>query len=296
MNRMITIKAKQNTGLWKSPYASDGVGSVDVSEGYVYHVIKVIGTVNDLAQVKLSHGGGIWYIKPAAFERLSRPNDDGLEDGELLFRPERAVAGPPRRSVQIAEATPLCPLEEPQEAQKRPMPPVYFSQLDNGDQSNRTCFSSSCAMLAKWYKPDSIEDDLEYLAIVNRYGDTTQVQAQLDALWSLGLKAEFNKTWSCGGLCREVSGKDARPIVFAILHRGNYKKPTGGGHYALAYGADWSTHEILVHDPYYADYQWIEGKYGSTEPGRSQRWHFECLKHRFSVNGAHDGWVVFIPE
>ena len=295
---MKKIRARKPTALYKTPYwQNDDIQ--DVEKGKVYYIAKTMGIANGLTQVELGYSAGVRWVC--------------MEDWEAVGEKTNKI---PARTIQTIDNGPNCPLEaalradravedgKPQSQsndaprpQKRPYPPIYFTQLDNGPElAHRTCFSSSCAMLAKWYKPDSIQDDMEYLDIVNRYGDTTQVQAQLDALWSLGLKAEFNKNWSCGGLCREVSGKDSRPIVFALLHRGNYKKPTGGGHYALAYGADWNKHEIIVHDPYFADYQWIEGKYGSDKPGRSQRWHFDCLKHRFSVNGAHDGWVVFIPE
>ena len=52
-------------------------------------------------------------------------------------------------------------------------------------QRDRTCFSSSCAMLLEAIKPGTLKGangDDQYLAVVQRFGDTTDAKAQLRAL------------------------------------------------------------------------------------------------------------------
>ena len=68
----------------------------------------------------------------------------------------------------------------------------YFKQLDNETGTGyRECFSSAAAMVAAFYK--KVRTDDEYNKIRAKYGDTTSVEAQIAALESLGLKAEFRK-------------------------------------------------------------------------------------------------------
>ena len=55
-------------------------------------------------------------------------------------------------------------------------------------------------MLAKFLKPNALGDgknaDDEYLARVNKYGDSTDANAQIRALAYLGIKAEFRQNLS----------------------------------------------------------------------------------------------------
>ena len=73
----------------------------------------------------------------------------------------------------------------------------YFRQLDNKTgMGYRECFSSAAAMVAAYYK--KVRTDDEYNAIRAQFGDTTSVEAQLAALRSLGLEAEFRKDGDAG--------------------------------------------------------------------------------------------------
>lgn len=72
--------------------------------------------------------------------------------------------------------------------------PQFYSQRDNGAQADRTCFTSSCAMLAKQVLPKALSGsnaDLQHLARVQRFGDTTNAEAQLRALAELGITARL---------------------------------------------------------------------------------------------------------
>ena len=67
-----------------------------------------------------------------------------------------------------------------------------FQQRDSEQpsQRDRTCFSSSCAMLLEAIKPGTLKGpngDDTYLAVVQRFGDSTDAKAQIRALAHLSL-------------------------------------------------------------------------------------------------------------
>jgi hypothetical protein len=74
------------------------------------------------------------------------------------------------------------------------LPVPYFSQRDSvTGQGDRMCFSSTCAMAAQFLKPGCLagagQPDDRHLAVVQRFGDTTNLQAQATALERLGIQA-----------------------------------------------------------------------------------------------------------
>jgi hypothetical protein len=94
------------------------------------------------------------------------------------------------------------PAEVPTGASDRPYPLMgvpYFQQRDSAQlsQRDRTCFTSSCAMLLEALKPGTLQGangDDQYLAVVQRYGDTTDANAQLQALAHYGVAARLVQT------------------------------------------------------------------------------------------------------
>ncbi len=106
----------------------------------------------------------------------------------------------------------------------------YFYQLDNqSNQGNRECFSSSCAMIAAFYK--KVKTDDEYNKIRSKFGNTTDSAAQLKALQSLGLKAKFINNGSATIIENEI--RNNRPVACGWLHKGPVSKPTGDGHWGV---------------------------------------------------------------
>jgi GH24 family phage-related lysozyme (muramidase) len=130
-----------------------------------------------------------------------------------------------------------------------PLSVPWFSQLDSStDQARRMCFSSSCAMLVAFLRPGVLSGangDDQYLQRVRRYGDTTDPDAQIKALASYGIEAEFSKQASL----RTIEAKIAAgiPVPCGYLHRGPVEKPAGGGHWLIVIGHT-PTH-LIVHDP-----------------------------------------------
>jgi hypothetical protein len=94
----------------------------------------------------------------------------------------------------------------------------YFKQLDNETGTGyRECFSSAAAMVAAFYK--KVRTDDEYNKVRAKYGDTTSVEAQIAALESLGLKAEFRKDGDADMVELEIEA--GRPVLVGWLHAGN---------------------------------------------------------------------------
>jgi hypothetical protein len=114
-----------------------------------------------------------------------------------------------------------------------PLSVKWQSQLDNKSGTGyRECFSSSCAMLAMhWGK---VTNDDAYNAIRSKYGDSTDAQAQLLALRSLGLKANFRTDGNPASLEAEIGA--GRPVAVGWLHHGPVSGPSGGGHWSVVVG------------------------------------------------------------
>ena len=114
-----------------------------------------------------------------------------------------------------------------------PLKVLWQSQLDNASGTGyRECFSSSCAMLAMhWNK---VANDDAYNAIRSKYGDSTDAQAQLLALRSLGLKANFHTDGTPAKLEAEIDA--GRPVAVGWLHHGPVSGPSGGGHWSVVTG------------------------------------------------------------
>ena len=171
---------------------------------------------------------------------------------------------------------------------KSPLKVPYFAQNDNASGSgSRECFSSSCAMLAAFY--GKVKGDDEYNRIRTKYGDTTSLTAQLNALTSLGLKPAFATTGSPGDLKKEIDA--GRPVAVGWLHKGPSFSPSGGGHWSVVVGYT-DTHFIL-HDPNgEADLQ--NGDYVSHVGGQAVSYSYKNFLPRWNVEGPASGWYLTV--
>lgn len=162
----------------------------------------------------------------------------------------------------------------------------YQYQNDNASgQGYRECFSSSCAMVANFWGK-TLNDDV-YNRVRARYGDTTDSNAQLSALRSLGLDARLVTNANTGVLEAEL--KAGRPVPVGWLHKGNNWNPTGGGHWSVAIGFD-DTHWIL-HDPN-GEADLINGGYANHTNGKAIRYSKVNFNRRWCVSGTSDGWAI----
>lgn len=168
---------------------------------------------------------------------------------------------------------------------RNPLNVKWQSQLDNKSGAGyRECFSSSCAMLAMfWGKVAS--DDI-YNTIRAKYGDTTSAEAQLSALRSLGLKANFHTT----GIPRALEGEiDAgRPVAAGWLHKGPVGAPSGGGHWSVVIGyteAAW-----IQNDPN-GEALLVQGGYSKNTKGAGVVYSRKNWNPRWMPGGS-GGWYL----
>jgi hypothetical protein len=183
----------------------------------------------------------------AALEWLVDHEPEALLEGGPLWRlwstaPAEAAGG-------VAEA--------PTGASDRPHPhpnPLvgvpHFQQRDSAQlsQRDRTCFSSSCAMLLEALKPGTLpgsNGDDHYLVVVQRYGDTTDAGAQLQALAHYGVTARLVHDADFQLLEQQIAG--GIPVPCGTIHRGPVHRPTGSGHWLIVVGH--SPTQLLVNDP-----------------------------------------------
>ena len=114
------------------------------------------------------------------------------------------------------------------------------------------CFSSSCAMAAAFIKPGCLsgkgQADDHYHQLVQRFGDSTNAAAQVQALGCLGIRAQFRTNGDSKALIQQLTKGIPCPVGW--LHHGIAAAPSGGGHWSLVVGWDPNTQQFLMHDPY----------------------------------------------
>ena len=167
----------------------------------------------------------------------------------------------------------------------------YFSQRDSQvkGQANRMCFSSSCAMLAAYLKPNALRganaDDL-YLAKVFQYGDTTDANAQIAALNFYGIKAKLIKNADFETIKKQIDR--GIPVPCGFLHHGTAAQPSGSGHWLCVIG--YTPAAVIVHDPF-GEFDVPNGNYISSK-GARQAYSKKNWGPRWMVEGPKTGWAI----
>lgn len=168
---------------------------------------------------------------------------------------------------------------------RNPLTVRWQSQLDNASGTGyRECFSSSCAMLALYW--GKVVGDDAYNAIRAKYGDSTDAQAQLSALRSLGLRADFHTDGNPRVLEAEIDA--GRPVAVGWLHHGPASKPSGGGHWTVVIGytdAAW-----IQNDPN-GEASLVGGGYTNNTKGGGVVYSRKNWNPRWMVNGS-GGWYL----
>ncbi|QNI79200.1 hypothetical protein SynRS9909_01212 [Synechococcus sp. RS9909] len=164
-----------------------------------------------------------------------------------------------------------------------------FNQRDSAQlsQRDRTCFSSSCAMLLEAIKPGTLKGangDDQYLAVVQHLGvaddeqrtsgDTTDANAQLRALAHFGVTARMVQNADFQLIVQQINRGILVPCGY--IHRGPVERPTGSGHWLIVYGHT-PTH-VVVNDP------WGEPDliHGTTLNVKGMGLRFSRLNYRFA--------------
>lgn len=169
----------------------------------------------------------------------------------------------------------------------------YFSQRDNYRDANRTCFSSSCAMLCKFLRPNAIKNDDDYIKEVFKRGDTTDAAVQIQTLKHFGISARFATNLSFDSLDSQLA--KGIPIPIGILHHGPSSAPSGGGHWLIVIGKEPDNNApggcyYVVNDPW-GEIDNASGTYPSTD-GKRKKYSRNLLKARWTVEGPNSGWGI----
>ena len=168
---------------------------------------------------------------------------------------------------------------------RNPLPVKWQSQLDNKSGTGyRECFSSSCAMLAMYW--GKVASDDAYNAVRSRYGDTTDAQAQLLALRSLGLKADFHTDGKALTLEQEINA--GRPVAVGWLHHGPSFEPSGGGHWSVVIG--YTNDAWVMNDPN-GEANLVAGGYTPNTKGAGLKYSRKNWNPRWMPGGA-GGWYL----
>jgi len=178
----------------------------------------------------------------------------------------------------------------------------YFTQNDNETGTGyRECFSSAAAMVAAFY--GKIDSDDEYNRIRSQFGDTTSVMAQIQALESLGLSAQFRKDGDSDLIEMEI--EMGRPVLVGWLHRGDVllgEAPqcdgVGCGHWSVISGyagKNSNDPEWIMQDPRGLP-DMVRGGHKNPYLGRNVRVRQSEFYPRWSVEGPQTGWVILVDE
>ena len=206
---------------------------------------------------------------------------------------EAVLAGLERR--RAAEVALFCGEQRLQTpAQQKPNTPLkvpYYSQRDStvAGQANRMCFSSSCAMLVSYLRPGAITGaaaDDQYLKTVLRFGDTTDVNAQLKALAHYGVKARFAQDGGWDDLQKQLNRNV--PVPCGFLHHGSSAAPSGGGHWLTVIGLTGG--HVLVNDPF-GEMDVVNGIYLNSK-GAGIAYSRKNWGPRWLVEGTRSGWCI----
>jgi GH24 family phage-related lysozyme (muramidase) len=164
----------------------------------------------------------------------------------------------------------------------------YELQHDNRSGAGyRECFSSSAAMVARFH--GKVANDDAYNAIRQRFGDTTDAMAQVKALNSLGLVAQFRTNATVELLEAELEA--GRPVMVGWLHHGPASRPTGGGHWSVVVGM---TPKAFVHNDPNGEADLVNGGYVNTTAGRNVAYSRQNWLRRWLPDGPSSGWCITV--
>jgi hypothetical protein len=163
----------------------------------------------------------------------------------------------------------------------------YFSQLYNSSGTGyRECFSSSCAMVAKFW--GRVASDDGYNAIRARFGDTTDVNAQIATLKELGLSARLKTNADAAWLEQQL--REGRPVAVGWFHQGPLSRLVKvGGHWSVVIGC---TPEAWIHNDPNGEARMVNGGYANHTGGAGVLYSRLNWGQRWEADGPRTGWAL----
>jgi len=224
-----------------------------------------------------------WYKD---YKQYKGCNNAGTRDDAARWLVKEGYATDPTYAekliVLMNQHSGLTPTPKPKERILK-VPYEYQLGPDDGAQGYRQCFSSSCAMVARYY--GKISGDYEYNKLRARFGDTTDPKAQIAALKALGLTATFEMDGTIEELESEIT--NGYPMPVGWLHKGPVSNPTGTGHWSVVVGFT-PTH-IIMNDSY-GEANLVAGGYVSNKGGAGVAYSRKNWLPRWLIEGNDTGW------
>jgi len=185
-------------------------------------------------------------------------------------------------------------------AQKAVVP--YVHQMEFKYKGYRRCLDASAAMVALLY--GKVKTAEEYGEVRKRFGDTTDVRAQVRTLREIGLNAEFRN--DADGALVEAEIASGRPVLVGWLHKGNLLRghppmcdSYSCGHWSVLVGFEGTEStgdaQWVMHDPMGApDIE--RGGHPNRYGGKNVRVQRGTFKQRWQVEGPGSGWVILVDD
>ena len=182
------------------------------------------------------------------------------------------------------------PPKEPLKSTEKTLKVPWFSQLDSATaHGRRMCFSSSCAMLVEYMHPGTLRGpngDDQYLQRVLKFGDTTNPIAQIQALQSYEVSAEYVRDADFSVIEQQIDA--GFPVPCGYLHRGHISAPKGGGHWLTVVG--YTKDSVVVHDPF-GELDLINGVFHANA-AHYAHYSRKNFGKRWMVEGPKTGWAI----
>ncbi len=250
-----------------------------------------LGAVKDSTlRRRINAGEGGTAVIPQELPKWNKSNGAPLEGltRRRAAEVELFIGKPPAQQQQPIKLSPSSHFSSapPAPAHANPLPVAWENQNDNASGTGyRECFSSSCAMLARFW--GKVANDDAYNVIRGRYGDSTNAQAQLAALRSLGLTANFATNGDRSDLEAEI--KAGRPVAVGWLHHGSVSAPSGGGHWTVVIGY---TESAAIHNDPNGEADLAAGGYTANTNGAGQHYSWKNWLPRWEADGPGSGWLL----
>ena len=185
-------------------------------------------------------------------------------------------------------------------AQKAVVP--YVHQMEFKYKGYRRCLDASAAMLALMY--GKVKSAEEYGEVRKRFGDTTDVRAQVRTLREIGLNAEFRN--DADGALVEAEIASGRPVLVGWLHKGNMLRghppmcdSYSCGHWSVLVGFEGTEStgdaQWVMHDPMGAP-RIERGGHETRYGGKNVKVPRGTFKQRWQVEGPGSGWVILVDD
>lgn len=165
----------------------------------------------------------------------------------------------------------------------------FFDQKDNGPEGWRQCQTSSIAMCLKYFKKENINDDTDYVKIMQKYGDTTSSNTHLAALKELNVPVEFKRTLDAEDI--KIQIRKGKPVPVGVLHKGLADQPMGGGHYIVITGYNDVKGYWLCQDPY-GELDVVGGTWAKqyVGAGKNIKYSYKNMERRIFYPSGATGW------